>query len=306
MQLHAIVLLNSMALPLRPASRPSRWSRAARLALAMTALAATSGCLQVTPFGSEPENRDLTAKNLEALAARPERSGPIKIAALGDTHDDYDRFAKAVELINARGDIDLVLHAGGMSDRGLLQELEWTAEILTRLEMPFFAVIGNHDAISEGKAIYPKMFGPTDFSFEWSGTKFVVFNSNTLEFPGEAPNRTWLSETLAERDSAARLVVLTHQAPHFSDDLPGGTNTEYYQNLLKTADIDVYIHGHVEPFSLTTPFGPGTKPVLALGTFQKVPYYTVLTVDPELTTIRYERCELEVCEEILSPPMGTQ
>lgn len=269
------------------------------LACAGISLVAASGCPQATPFGSEPERQDLTSKNLAALAALPEKSGPFKIAALGDTHDDYDRFAKAVELINARGDIDLVLHAGDMSDRGLLKELEWTADILARLRMPFFAVIGNHDALSEGKEIYRKMFGPYNFTFTWSGTQFVLFNSNSLEFPGEAPDRDWLTTTLTERNGAERLIVLTHQPPYHPDDLPGGTAEEYYKYLLKTIDIDVFIHGHVEPWSLSMPVGK--TPVIALGTFQKVPCYTVITVSPEPGAIRYERCDLERCEEQTLP-----
>lgn len=276
-------------------SVPTAPAWAVRLACLM--LTAASGCLEVTPFGSDTETRDLTAKNLAALAARPETSGPFKIAALGDTHDDYDRFARAVELINARGDIELVLHGGNMSDRALLKELEWTADILTRFKMPFFATIGNHDAIADGKEIYRKMFGPYDFSFVWSGTKFVVFNSNTLEFSGQAPDRAWLSEAIADRGGAERLVVLTHHPPHYPLDLPGGTTEEYYENLLREEDIDVWIHGHVTDISLTTPVG--TTPVLSLGTFQEVPYYTILTIDPQLDAVHYERCDLERCEEFL-------
>ena len=287
------------ASPQRFVSSASRWLWAARLTFAAVAL--TSGCLEATPFGSEPEHRDLTAKNLEALTGRPEPSGPFKIAALSDTHADYDRFAKAVELINARGDIELVLHAGGMSDRGLLKELDWTAEILSRLQMPFFAAIGNHDAISEGKAIFLKMFGSYDYAFEWSGTKFVVFNSNTLEFPDQAPDRDWLSSAIADQGSAERLVVLTHHAPHSPDDIEGGTSQEYYQNLLRTAGIDVFIHGHVEDFGLSSPVG--RAPVLSLGAFEDTPYYAVLTFDPELKAIGYERCDLERCEELLQPPV---
>ena len=286
---------------LRSVSGVSGWS--ARVAsasvalIASVALVALSGCLQATPFGADPESRDLTAKNVAALAERPEPSGPFKIAALGDTHDDYDRFAKAVELINARGDIDLVLHAGGMSDRGLLKELEWTTEILGRLRMPFFAAIGNHDAISEGKAIYKTMFGPYDFSFAWGSTKFVVFNSNTLEFPETAPNRDWITEALADRGDAKHLVVLTHQAPGAPDDIPGGTSKEVYKDLLATADIDVYIHGHVPEFSLLIP--SGRTAVLSLGAFEEAPYYMVLTVDPERRDIAYERCDLETCKDVV-------
>jgi predicted phosphodiesterase len=289
------------AFPQLSESSASGWLLAARLSFAAVALTAAPGCLEATPFGSEPERRDLTAKNIEVLAARPEPQGAFKIAALSDTHDDYDRFAKAVELINARGDIELVLHAGNMSDRGLLKELEWTAEILSRLQMPFFTAIGNHDAISEGKAIFLKMFGPYDYAFEWSGTKFVVFNSNTLEFPEEAPDRGWLSSTLADHGSAERLVVLTHHAPHYPDDLEGGTTREYYKDLLRTAGIDVFIHGHGEDFGVSSPVG--RAPVLSLGAFQETPYYAVLTFYPEQKTIGYERCDLERCEELLPPPV---
>src|ERR1043165_4845156 len=94
-----------------------------------------ASCMQPTPFGTDAEEHDLNAVNVARLLAR-ESAGPLRFVALGDSHQAYDELERTVEQINARTDIDLVVHVGDISNLGLLQEFEWTERVLARLNVP--------------------------------------------------------------------------------------------------------------------------------------------------------------------------
>jgi Icc-related predicted phosphoesterase len=76
-------------------------------------------------------------------AARPAR---VRIAAAGDVHchpetRDHTRAAFA----HAAGEADVILLAGDLTTHGEPEQAEVLAEAVARLELPVFAVLGNHD-----------------------------------------------------------------------------------------------------------------------------------------------------------------
>lgn len=145
-----------------------------------------TGCMTPTPFGSNVEQHNLNGAAVRSLATptSPER---LRFVALGDTHDAYDELWDAVAAINRLPDVSFVVHTGDVSSYGLAQEYEWSARALSGLRVPAFVVVGNHDAISSGKAVYQELYGAFDFSFRYGAFKVVCFNSNALEFDGAAP-----------------------------------------------------------------------------------------------------------------------
>jgi 3',5'-cyclic-AMP phosphodiesterase len=259
----------------------------------------TAACVQSTPFGSDPEATDQTRSNLEALSARGPAPMPFKFVAIGDNHDEYDDLARSVEIINARDDIEFVLVLGDMTDRGLLHEYEWTYEVFSRLDIPFLTVIGNHDALSDGTAIYQKLYGPLDYTFEYGGFEFVMFNSNTLEFPGTAPNRQWLTARTSGSAAPRGVVWATHYDVTAPDDLPGNGTADFYAELLRTGKVALVAHGHIEDYELSE--FEGVR-VLQAGTYQVLRTHTIVTVDRD--RIDFERCRFESCEPVKPRPFA--
>lgn len=259
---------------------------------------AFSGCLRTTPFDANPERRDLNAHNLERLRDLPAPQGPLRFVAIGDTHDEYDDLVTTAKIINRRADLSFVVHTGDISDRGLLDEFEWAQDALDTFDIPVFMSIGNHDAISSGKKIYRKMYGPFDYSFVYGNVKFVFFNSNTLEFPGVAPDRSWLLDQVSQREGAEGLVLVTHHGPHNADDIDGGDHREFYRDLLRNYDVTLFIHGHLADWQLSVYEG---VPVLQTGTFQDVRTHTLVTIDGA-TVLGYERCRFDDCRA--AEPVG--
>lgn len=257
-----------------------------------------SSCLKSTPFESEPDTTDLTRhelQRLDALGSPPER---FRFVAFGDTHDDYQNLEHSVSLINGSHDTRFALIAGDLTDRATLQEFEWSGRLYQQLEMPFLTVIGNHDALSNGKTIYQRMYGPLNYSFRQGPLKFVVFDSNTLETPS-APDRSWLNEQLEELGDARGAVLLTHQSPVDPDDLPGGDNAEFYDDLLASGKVVLVVHGHLDEQRLRIVRG---VPIFQCGTYQTQFLHTFIDFDGH--GFSFQSCRFEQCRTLEPEPGG--
>jgi predicted phosphodiesterase len=245
--------------------------------------------LKSTPFENEPEESGLTRKALARLAQQ-EPPKHFSFLAFGDTHDEYDDLERSVALMN-QTDAQLALIAGDLCDRGTLQEFEWSGELYRKLAMPFVTVIGNHDEISDGVKIYERMYGARNYSFRYGGLLFVVFDSNTLE-NAAAPDRNFIDQQISERGSD-KVVLLTHQSVTEPNDVEGGTNQQYYDDLLASGDVALVVHGHLDEYYLRQVHD---VPVLQCGTFETQRTHTLIDFDGEGFT--FQRCHFEDCEAV--------
>src|SRR3954451_2837751 len=72
--------------------------------------------------------------------------GTIRVAAAGDVHADASRRADLeAAFARLRGQADLVLLAGDLTTHGEPEEAQVVAEAAQQLDVPVFAVLGNHD-----------------------------------------------------------------------------------------------------------------------------------------------------------------
>src|SRR5918994_1140623 len=70
----------------------------------------------------------------------------IRIAAAGDIHiREANREQLKAAFSRLNGEVELVLLAGDLTTHGEPEEGEWLAEACAGLDMPVFAVLGNHD-----------------------------------------------------------------------------------------------------------------------------------------------------------------
>jgi 3',5'-cyclic-AMP phosphodiesterase len=207
-----------------------------------------TGCLLSSPYDTSlsDDESNLTAKNIRKLAAvdRPPVSAgePLSFAFVSDTHDGYNEFDRITAAINARKDVELTLHGGDVTDLGMKIEYLWAHESLSSLRAPFFVAPGNHDGLANGRILYSKMFGPTNFELTYAGIHFVVINTNTLEWNMAEPDLAWIERAVNSPGHSAT-IVLSHQPPHskphLSDDV-GDRLTE----ILERAGVSLYLYGH--------------------------------------------------------------
>lgn len=206
-------------------------------------------CLRYSPFEVDltDEMRDQTAKNLAKLAALPRDpvspQQPLRFAFIADTHGHHAKWNRVVDYLNARSDIELVVHTGDLTDHGMAQEYEWAWEVFSRLRMPFFAAPGNHDGLANGPVLWGMMFGPENFVVDYAGVRFLFFNSNPNEWHHADPDFEWLRGELAAAGSAPKWIV-THQppssVPHLSE-----VQTLQLWRTLRRGGVDAYLYGHL-------------------------------------------------------------
>ena len=106
---------------------------------------------------------------------------------ISDTQRWYDETEKAVEALNARSDIDFVIHGGDLSDFGLKKEFQWQRDILNRLRIPYVCLLGNHDCQGTGEVVFEKIFGPANFAFTAADVRFICLNTNAMEYDYSHP-----------------------------------------------------------------------------------------------------------------------
>lgn len=58
---------------------------------------------------------------------------------------------------------------------------------MNKLNVPYVTLIGNHDVLGNGKAVFEEIFGTDNFSFIAGKTKFVCLNTNALEYDYSHP-----------------------------------------------------------------------------------------------------------------------
>jgi Icc protein len=219
------------------------------------------GCVHFSPYQIEltEDERRQTEKNLAKLEARDRAPAslerPLTFALLGDSHDGYRNWKDIVAAINSRPEIELVLHAGDLTDFGSQQEYEWAYEVFSAEHAPFIAAPGNHDGLSNGRELYSQMFGPTNFTFDYAGVHFVVFNTNPVEWKLASPDVTWLEDQVGK--GGARTFVLTHQPP-FSEPRWSTASIDRLLAALQTAPVALYMYGHIHPGFAAQKKGPTT------------------------------------------------
>lgn len=203
-----------------------------------------------TPYSSKLKTslRNSNAKNITKIQAL-NLSNDFKFAFISDTHANYDDFSKVVNLLNQRSDLDFVVHGGDFTNLAYVKEYDYAVEILSRLKVPYLVVVGNHDAIAQGKEIYKKLFGDFNTSFSFASTKFILWNNCKLEFE-KTFNFNWLSTELNNTGGATQIIVLQH-INNFAADIFTSDEISNWQSILASTSPDLVLNGHMHKFSLT-------------------------------------------------------
>lgn len=185
--------------------------------LLLLQLTGCQGYFDYTPYGIETTQHELTAKNAARIVSQSQPAFQLfRFAVIADTHAYYEQLDDFVNHLNRRSDLAFVLIAGDLTDYGMLQEYQWSVDILQRLTIPWLTTIGNHDALNNGKENYRAFFGPFDYTFTFNQVKFVVLNSASWEFDHYVPNLDWLTSELAGYYLYQHQMVLTHVLPQNS------------------------------------------------------------------------------------------
>lgn len=221
-----------------------------------------SGCdmLESHPYDVNISGEELlTEKNTALIEERTRGRRSIRFAMISDTQRGYDETRDVVRVLNARSDLDFVVHGGDVTEFGSTREFEWTRDILADLALPYVCVIGNHDCLATGIDAYRVLYGPLNFSFTAGNVRFVCLNTNAMEFDSSisAPDFSFMKSDLSALPPCVeKTVVLMHAAP-FSEQFDNNIAEEFHALVRRFPGVQFCIYGHGHHVQADDLFGDG-------------------------------------------------
>lgn len=172
---------------------------------------------------SNKEDKDINATNIVRIESACMNKDTIRFAFTGDTQRWYDHTYDFVKHINQQDSLDFVIHGGDLTDFGIKKEYLLQHSILSKLKIPYVALIGNHDIIGKGDLVYEDLYGSENFAFRVGSsssdsghTRFICLNTNALEYDyaTPVPDFAFIKEQLkktTEKDK--RTIFVMHVSP---------------------------------------------------------------------------------------------
>ncbi len=228
----------------------------------IAALSAFTACgmFEYHPYEVNIEYRDINAKAIRQIEEKCAGKETVRFVWMGDTQRWYDETEAMVRSINARPDVDFVIHGGDISDFGMNREFDAVHERMRRLDVPYAALIGNHDLLGNGLDVFEGMYGPLNYSFIAGGVKFVCLNTNSLEFDYSEPvpdfdfMRREMGDT-DEREYDSTIVVI--HAPPLGDQFDNNVANVFQYYVKGMKDLRFCLHAHNHRLEVNDLFGDG-------------------------------------------------
>jgi len=199
--------------------------------------------------------RNHIAKNLIRLEqASPSAHYPIRIALISDSHTDYQALRRMVGSINQLKP-DFTIVGGDLTDLGLQEEYIQSFNCLNKLDAPFFPVIGNHDYLSNGNAIFRSMYGHSNYTIDHHAIRFVFWDDIIWENENQNPDFAWLDEQLSQGREMLHRIVIAHIPP--SGDQMKGRYDSLYCQTIQSHDVALSVHGHNHFYRYSERYGDG-------------------------------------------------
>ncbi|WP_432710887.1 metallophosphoesterase family protein [Pedobacter sp.] len=226
--------------------------------------------------------KDINNKNIKRLQ---ESLGDDRICFVltGDSQRAYKDAVDLVDVVNKLPQVDFVFLAGDISDFGLSQEMEWVDQIFSKLHVPYFGVIGNHDMVSTGQKSYKRLFGEMDFSFVYQGVKFICHNTNSREvsFSGTIPDLPWLKKQFLPENGVDAYVAVAHIPPG-SGDFDPALSDEYVSIVNKSPNTLAALYAHMHTSAVFYPGYQSKIPYIVTDAIQNRKFVLVEIVNGKL------------------------
>lgn len=206
------------------------------------------------------EEKNLNRKAFEKIQVA-NTNDTVTFILIGDTQRFYDETVDFVNKANSI-DADFVVLNGDISDFGLAKEYHWVHRILSKLNKPYIGVIGNHDLLGNGRAVFEEMYGPMNDSFLFNNIKFIFINTNSREyqFKGNTPDMNWLGRELDGTDFS-QAVVIGH-VPPFNQDFDSNLERPYAALLKNSGKVKLTLYAHQHGYSDEEYYGDGVRYVV--------------------------------------------
>jgi 3',5'-cyclic-AMP phosphodiesterase len=192
-----------------------------------------------SPYDANTSYRNLNATNILKNENVTQIADSLTFIAISDSHSSYSDLRAVVNSINKMERVSFVVVCGDVTNLGLCKEYEDYYNIIRKLNIPFITLIGNHDYLSNGKLIYNKMFGPTNFYFETGNYRMIMFDDIVWENGNYEPDFNWLQEAL----NTPTANILFMHIPLWDAQLENGFGDKL-KAIIENNDVIISISGH--------------------------------------------------------------
>jgi len=190
------------------------------------------------------------------IKSRNEDDGIYEFYAISDLHGGINVTVPLFESFLS-DEPDFIIANGDLVNNGDESEYMLMSEIFNSYTTPIYTTIGNHDIWGPGNQYYGSYFGPTNYSFLYENTTFIILNTAS-GILGES-QLEWLENQLKSVKTEL-LFVIGHISP--IDTVSGDFDSELNINpelnhsiqreaesdrlleLCDNYDVDYYIAGH--------------------------------------------------------------
>lgn len=153
---------------------------------------------------------------------------------------------RSIEQINDTQGLDFVLVTGDVSDCGDRATLLVVKDCLSRLRIPYYIILGNHETkwSDSGCTAWQEVFGYERFEFTHEGVHFLGFNTGPLmrmALGHVVPqDLTWMEERMAACQPDEPILIVTHYPL-----IPGDVDNWYQvTECLRRHNVRLCIGGH--------------------------------------------------------------
>lgn len=169
----------------------------------------------------------------------------FRFAFISDTQRWYDHTEDVVEDINRKG-VDFVIHGGDLSDFGGTKEFLWQRDILSGLNAPWMALLGNHDCLGSGEQAHRAVFGEPNFHFIVGDVLFVCLNTNALEFDYSTPvpDFDYMTDLLRNMPENVRRTIFVMHVRPYADQFNNNVSVVFDHYTRQFPGVQFYLFGH--------------------------------------------------------------
>ena len=208
--------------------------------------AVSCSTLDIHPYDCDIKGeRDINARNIAKIEEYTNAKKEFTFAFISDTQRWYDETEDVVKSINGKG-VNFVIHGGDLTDFGATYEFLWQRDILEGLQMPWVALIGNHDCLGSGEQAFEAVFGKLNFHFTAGNVLFVCLNTNALEYDYNTPvpDFSYISNLLENLPEYVTKTVFVMHARPYADGFNNNVAEVFDYASRRFPNVQFYLFGH--------------------------------------------------------------
>jgi predicted phosphodiesterase len=200
-----------------------------------------------SPFSEQTLGKfsNMNQSAINDLHNRDQGVHDIIVNVLSDSHQNYDDLDEAISCIN-NSPADFLTHLGDFTNQGYNIEYDMFVSRMKNLNLPHIQIMGNHDTLAKGKALFNRIFGYYNQSFDYGGYRFIIFNNNKLDYYyHNGVDWNWLKQKVT---STTLPIVLMNHINTENHDYFTAEDLQKYHAIVDGSNVRLVLHGHQHEF----------------------------------------------------------